>query len=94
MSVPHSVATILREHVTLEVESIDRMYLNVYVPQLQHTMGIVSFFRTHRGATFVSGVLMDAMTKFSAIGAAGLAGSGEIPSSTAIRPAITIALTA
>jgi hypothetical protein len=63
MSVAHSVATILREHVTLEVESIDRMYLNVYVPQLQHTTGIVSFFRRHRGATFVSGVLMDAMTK-------------------------------
>ncbi len=42
MSVAHSVATILREHVTLEVESIDRMYLNVYVPQLQHTTGIVS----------------------------------------------------
>jgi hypothetical protein len=32
---PHAVATILREHVMLEVESIDRMYLNVYVPQLQ-----------------------------------------------------------
>ncbi len=24
-----SVATILREHVTLDIESIDRMYLNV-----------------------------------------------------------------
>jgi hypothetical protein len=25
----------LREHVVLEVEAIDRMYLNVYVPHLQ-----------------------------------------------------------
>ena len=49
MSVPQTAATILREHVTLEVESIDRMYLNVYVPHLQHTTGIVSFFRRHRG---------------------------------------------
>src|SRR5207253_1453457 len=43
--------------------SIDRMYLNVYVPQLQHIAGIVSFFRTHRGMTFASAALMDPMTK-------------------------------
>ena len=35
MSVPRSVAEVLSEHVTLEVEGIDRMYLNVYVPGLQ-----------------------------------------------------------
>jgi len=29
-----SLAELLREHVTLEVESIDRMYLNVYIPKL------------------------------------------------------------
>jgi len=33
MSVPRSVAEVLAEHVTLEVEGIDRMYLNVYVPR-------------------------------------------------------------
>lgn len=49
MSLPHTVSEILREHVTLEVESIDRMYLNVYVPQLQHEGGVVGFFRYHRG---------------------------------------------
>lgn len=32
MSVGPSVADILDDHVTLEVECIDRMYLNVYVP--------------------------------------------------------------
>lgn len=32
MSLPRTVAEILRKHVTPEVESIDRMYLNVYVP--------------------------------------------------------------
>ncbi|MGH8628603.1 MAG: hypothetical protein ACREYC_26160 [Gammaproteobacteria bacterium] len=35
MSIPQSVAGILQRHVTLEIEGIDRMYLNVYVPQLQ-----------------------------------------------------------
>jgi hypothetical protein len=39
MTVPQSVATILREHVTLEVEGIDRLYLNVYVPKLQRELG-------------------------------------------------------
>ena len=34
MSVPRSVAEVLAEHVTLEVEGIDRMYLNVYIPQI------------------------------------------------------------
>jgi hypothetical protein len=35
MTIPHSVAEILKQHVTLEVEGIDRMYLNVYVPRPQ-----------------------------------------------------------
>jgi len=39
MSVARTVAEILGEHVTLEVESIDRMYLNVYVPKLQYEAG-------------------------------------------------------
>jgi len=65
MSVSHtpSVATILREHVTLEIESIDRMYLNVYVPHVQSAAGVAHFFRRHRGATFAAAPLMDAMTK-------------------------------
>ena len=36
MSLPRSVAEILREHVTLQVESVDRLYLNAYVPRLQY----------------------------------------------------------
>ena len=63
MSIPRSVAEILREHVTLEVECIDRMYLNVYVPQLQHERGVVAFFRYHRGHPFASSALMDPISK-------------------------------
>jgi hypothetical protein len=58
MSIPLTVTEILRDHVTLEVESLDRMYLNVYVPQLQHARGVAAFFRYHRGQTFASSVLM------------------------------------
>ena len=49
MSIPRSVAEVPREHVTLELESIDRMYLNVYLPQLQREGGVASFFRFHLG---------------------------------------------
>src|SRR5438445_13633190 len=50
MSVPHSVATIMDQKVTLDIESIDRMYLNVYVRPLQTPDGVAHYFRRHRGA--------------------------------------------
>ena len=58
MSVPHAVSTILREKVILDIESIDRMYLNVYVPQLQTPAGVAHFVRQHRGATFAASALI------------------------------------
>src|SRR3982750_59917 len=63
MSLPRSVAEVLADHVSLEVEGIDRMYLNVYVPQLQREVGVASFFRYHRGYQFVSSALMDPISK-------------------------------
>jgi hypothetical protein len=50
MSLPRSVAEVLNRHVTLEVEGIDRMYLNDYQPRLQSDRGVASFFHFHRGA--------------------------------------------
>jgi hypothetical protein len=47
MSIPRSVAEVLREHVVLEVEAIDRMYLNVYVPHLQSVGAVVGYLRVH-----------------------------------------------
>jgi hypothetical protein len=58
MSLPKTVADVLRAHVTLEVEGIDRMYLNVYVPQLQRELGVVGFLRYHRGHVFASSALL------------------------------------
>jgi hypothetical protein len=63
MSIARSVAEVLQDHVTLELESIDRLYLNVYVPKLQHELGVVSFFRFHRGHAFASSALMDPISK-------------------------------
>ena len=40
-----SVAEILKDHVELELEGIDRMYLNAYVPSLQTGAGFAYFLR-------------------------------------------------
>ena len=48
MSLPRSAADVLGQHVTLEVECIDRMYLNVYQPRLQYNRGVVK--RGSRGS--------------------------------------------
>jgi hypothetical protein len=58
MSIALTVSAVLKHHVTLETEGIDRMYLNAYVPQLQHEGGVVGFFRRHRGAVIASSALM------------------------------------
>lgn len=63
MSLALRVTDVLRQHVTLETEGIDRMYLNAYVPSLQIVEGVVGFFRRHRGQTFASSALMDPITK-------------------------------
>ena len=63
MSVPRNIAEIIQHHVTFELECIDRMYLNVYVPALQCESGVAGFFRRHRGYPFASSALMDPMTK-------------------------------
>ena len=63
MSVAATVAQILSKHVTLEIEGIDRMYLNAYVPQLQYETGVVGFFRYHRGDRVASSVMMGRITE-------------------------------
>lgn len=63
MTVARTVVDVLSGHVTLEVECIDRLNLNVYQPRLQYVNGAVWFFRGHRGASFASSALMDPITK-------------------------------
>ena len=58
MKITTSVSEILKNHVTLEVESIDRMYLNVYVPQLQRELGVASFIKYHLGKPVPSTVVV------------------------------------
>ena len=54
MTLPRTVADVLAEHVSFEVECIDRMYLNVYVPQLQYATGLVSYIHRQLGKPVAS----------------------------------------
>lgn len=45
MTLPRTVSDVVAEHVTFEVECIDRMYLNVYVPRLQYAGGLIGYLR-------------------------------------------------
>jgi hypothetical protein len=49
MTLPRTAADVLSGHVVFEIESIDRMYLNVWQPRLQHGAGAAAFFTSHRG---------------------------------------------
>jgi len=62
MKIPQSVGAILRDHVTLELECLDRLYLNVYVPQLQYAGGVAGFLKDRRAARVVSTALLRPMT--------------------------------
>ena len=63
MTIARSVADVLRNHVVLEYEAIDRMYLNVYVPHLQTVGAIVGYLRVHHGQRFASTTAVAPMTE-------------------------------
>ncbi len=63
MNIAQTAAEVLREHVTLECESIDRMYLNAYVPQLQNVGGVVGYLHAHKGQRFASTAAVVPMTQ-------------------------------
>jgi hypothetical protein len=60
---PQSVAEVLGSHVVLEVEGIDRMYLNMYVPRLQTVEGVLGFIRRHRGHKVASTAMVEPITR-------------------------------
>jgi len=54
MNVPRSVADVLNDHVVFEVECIDRMYCNVYIPGLQFAAGLVTYIHQQMGLPITS----------------------------------------
>src|SRR4030088_3314680 len=77
--IAQSVADILSHHVKLAVEGIDRMYLNIYVPKLQHEQCILWVFREHRGLPVPSAAVMSPMSRNFVAKLEGYAAQHEVP---------------
>ena len=63
MTLPRSAGDVLSDHVVFELESIDRLYCNLYVPQLQRAEGIVGFIRGHLGRPIASTAVIAPMSR-------------------------------
>ncbi|MGH3305694.1 MAG: hypothetical protein ACRDOK_29325, partial [Streptosporangiaceae bacterium] len=63
MTLPRSVADVLSDHLLFELESIDRLYCNLYVPQLQRAEGIVGFIHGHLGKPIASTAVIAPMSR-------------------------------
>jgi hypothetical protein len=63
MTLPRSVADVVSRHVLFEIESIDRMYCNLYVPQLQRVEGLLGFIHGHLGRPIASTSVIAPMSR-------------------------------
>jgi hypothetical protein len=54
---------VLADHVIFEVECIDRMYLNVYVPRLQGELGVIGYLRGQLGCQITSTAPLAGLTE-------------------------------
>src|SRR3989449_4645519 len=62
MNAPPNIRDLLQGHVTLQLQSLDRLYLNGYVAHLQHGAGLVHFLSQHRGNPIASPALLGQLT--------------------------------
>ena len=69
---------LLRDHVSLDIECLDRLYLNGYVPNLQMGGQLVQFLH-QRGWQIPSPVLLERLTKEYVAAVKGFAESQHIP---------------
>jgi len=74
-----NVNEILREHVTLTVDCMDRVYLNGYIPNLQVPGQLVNFLIKHRGNVIPSPILLGKIGQQFQQGIQEYAESHEIP---------------
>jgi hypothetical protein len=63
MTLPRSAADVLASHVVFELECIDRVYCNLYVPKLQRDLGVVGFIREHLGMPVASTAVLQKKTE-------------------------------
>ena len=79
MTVARTVADVLADHVVFEVECIDRMYCNVYVPQLQYAGGLLGYIQRQLGLPIASTAPLGKITDAFSGGMRHFAGDQQVP---------------
>jgi hypothetical protein len=79
MTLPRSAGDVLSDRVAFELESIDRLFCNLYVPQLQRAEGIVGFIRGHLGQPIASTAVIAPMSRDFVARLRAFAGAHAIP---------------
>jgi hypothetical protein len=74
-----TIPELLKEHVDLEVECIDRFYLNGYIPSLQRSSGLNYFMEKHRGHLIGSPAVLGEITRSFVAEVEAFAKTNEIP---------------
>src|SRR5437763_8422214 len=74
-----TVNDVLDGHVTLDIECLDRIYLNAYVPILQTSSQVVAFLSGHLGFPFPSPALFRQMGDRFRRGVISFAEANDIP---------------
>jgi hypothetical protein len=74
-----TIPELLRDHVSLDVECVDRVYLNGYVPTLQTSGALVYFLERHRGELIASPALLGQIGRTFVAAVEAFAREQEIP---------------
>ena len=79
MAAVGNVNEILDGHIVLDLECLDRVYLNAYVPKLQVSGQVVTFFSQHRNQPIASPALIQRMGEAFRVAVASFAKRHQIP---------------
>ena len=81
-----NINEVLEGHVALELECVDRLYLNAYVPNLQVGGQVHTFFTRHRGRPIASPALMAQIGNGFVREVKAFAAANEIPILRLVKP--------
>jgi hypothetical protein len=74
-----TVNTVLEGHVALDIECLDRIYLNAYVPTLQTSAQVAAFLTRHLGFPFPSPALFQQLGDRFRRSVRAFADAGDLP---------------
>ena len=74
-----TIPELLREHVSLDLECVDRVHINGYIPALQSSGGLGYFLEHQRGQRIASPILLGEITQSFAAQVEAFAKQESIP---------------